>query len=47
MSRVYSLFHSIAYRLEHLDYQQLALLTFVLVVFGFWCMRGFGSRTNY
>jgi len=47
MSRVLDLFHSIAYRLEHLDYQQFALLTLVIVAVGFWCMRGFGSRTNY
>lgn len=34
-------------RVEHLDFQQFALLVVVIVVFGFYCLRGFGSRSNY
>ncbi len=34
-------------RLEHLSFQQFALLVVVIVVFGFYCLRGFGSRSDY
>jgi hypothetical protein len=34
-------------RLEHLDFQQFALLVIVIVAFGFYCLRGFGSRSSY
>ncbi len=34
-------------RLEHLSLQQFVLLTVVIVVVGIYCMRGFGSRSNY
>jgi hypothetical protein len=34
-------------RLENLDFPQLSLLVLVIVAFGFWCLRGFGSRSNY
>jgi len=40
-------FNSIFGRLEHLDMHQMALLVVVIVVFGFFCLRGFGSRSNY
>jgi len=34
-------------RLEHLSFQQTCLLVVVIVVIGFFCLRGFGSRSNY
>ncbi len=34
-------------RLENLDFQQYALLVIVIVAFGFYCLRGFGSRHDY
>jgi hypothetical protein len=41
------LYRTVFSRLEHLSYQQLALLTAVIVGFGVYCLRGFGSRSNY
>jgi hypothetical protein len=34
-------------RVESLNFQQMALLTLFIVAFGFYCLRGFGSRSNY
>jgi hypothetical protein len=44
MHQLYRTFFS---RIEQLDFQQYALLVVVIVVFGFYCLRGFGSRHNY
>ncbi len=41
------LYHNIILRLENLDFNQVALLVLVIVGFGFYCLRGFGSRHNY
>ena len=41
------LFHTLERRLTTLDFQQVVLLTLVVVAIGVVCMRGFGSRTNY
>ncbi len=38
---------SVMQRLESLDFHQLGLLVVIIVVFGFYCLRGFGSRSNY
>jgi hypothetical protein len=40
-------YQSLFTRIERLDFQQFALLVIVIVVFGFYCLRGFGSRSNY
>jgi hypothetical protein len=32
---------------ERLDFQQVTLLVVIIVGFGFYCLRGFGSRSNY
>jgi hypothetical protein len=32
---------------SHLDRQQWVILSFVVLVVGVVCLRGFGSRTNY
>ncbi len=45
--RFNDLYQTVFTRLEHLTFQQFALLTVVIVVLGVWCMRGFGSRSNY
>jgi hypothetical protein len=42
-----SLYRNVFTRIEHLNFQQTALLVVVIVVFGFYCLRGFGSRSNY
>ena len=34
-------------RIEHLDFHQMSLLVVAIVVFGFYCLRGFGSRSDY
>jgi len=44
---VYQLFNSLLNRVERLDFQQYALLVIVIVAVGFFCLRGFGSRSNY
>jgi hypothetical protein len=41
------LYHSVLHRLETLDFNQVALLVLLIVAFGFYCLRGFGSRHNY
>jgi hypothetical protein len=45
--RLYQLGRSILTWVENLEFQQYALLVIVIVVFGFYCLRGFGSRHNY
>jgi len=40
---IWSLFN----RLERLDFHQVTLCVVLIVLFGFYCMRGFGSRTKY
>ena len=44
---VHSLYRNLFTRLEHLSFEQMGLLMVVIVVFGFYCLRGFGSRSNY
>jgi hypothetical protein len=44
---IHSLCRTVFTRLEHLNFQQFALLAVVIVAFGFYCLRGFGSRSNY
>ena len=34
-------------RLENLNFHQMGLLVVAIVAFGFYCLRGFGSRSNY
>jgi hypothetical protein len=34
-------------RVERLDMHQLGLFVVLIVVFGVYCLRGFGSRSNY
>ena len=41
------LYRTVFTRLENLDFHQTSLLVLVIVAFGFYCMRGFGSRSNY
>jgi hypothetical protein len=40
-------YRSVIQPIEHLDVQQTGLLVVVMVLVGIWCMRGFGSRSNY
>jgi hypothetical protein len=41
------LYRTIFYRLESLDFHQFSLLVLAIVAFGIYCLRGFGSRSNY
>jgi hypothetical protein len=34
-------------RVENLDFHQISLLVLAIVAFGFYCLRGFGSRSDY
>lgn len=43
----YDLYRTAFSRLENLDFQQFAILVLVIVAFGFYCLRGFGSRHDY
>jgi hypothetical protein len=43
----HSFFRSLFYRLENLNFNQLALLTAAIVAVGFILLRGYGSRSNY
>jgi len=45
--RLYQLYRDVFSRLENLEFQQFALLVIVIVLFGFYCLRGFGSRHDY
>jgi hypothetical protein len=45
--RYSQIYHSVLNRLENLDFNQVALLVLLIVAFGFYCLRGFGSRHNY
>ena len=40
-------YRTVFQRLENLDFQQVALLVILIVAFGFYCLRGFGSRHDY
>ncbi len=40
-------YRTVFQRLESLDFNQVALLVLVIVGFGFYCLRGFGSRHDY
>jgi hypothetical protein len=42
-----NVYRTVFERLENLDFQQLSLLVLAIVAFGFFCLRGFGSRSNY
>ena len=44
---MHSLYRTVSTRLEHLSIEQVGLLVAVIVVLGFFCLRGFGSRSNY
>jgi hypothetical protein len=35
------------HRIEHFNLHQVGLLVAAIVAIGFYCMRGFGSRSNY
>ena len=43
----YQFYRHVFERLEALDFQQVALLVLLIVAFGFYCLRGFGSRSDY
>ena len=44
----YSNFYRIVFeRVENLDFHQISLLVLAIVAFGFYCLRGFGSRSDY
>ncbi|MGD9724094.1 MAG: hypothetical protein AB7O59_22765 [Pirellulales bacterium] len=40
-------YRTVLQRLENLDFHQVALLVLIIVGFGFYCLRGFGSRHDY
>jgi hypothetical protein len=40
-------YRNVIQRLMNLDFHQISLLVLVIVAFGFYCLRGFGSRSNY
>ncbi len=44
---LYHLYLSVSDTLTHLNFQQVSLLVLTIVAFGFFCLRGFGSRQNY
>ena len=41
------LFRTVMTRLENLEFHQVTLLVLLIVAFGFYCLRGFGSRHDY
>ena len=41
------LYRTVFTRLEHLSFEQYTLLVVVIVAVGIYCLRGFGSRSNY
>ena len=41
------LYRTVFQRLENLDLQQTILLVMIIVGFGVYCLRGFGSRHDY
>lgn len=43
----HDLYRTVFSRFVNLDFQQYVLLVIVIVAFGFYCLRGFGSRHNY
>jgi len=44
---LHELYRTVISRLDNLNFQQFALLVIVIVAFGFYCLRGFGSRHDY
>jgi len=44
---IYDFSHKVFTRLENLEFPQYALLVILIVAFGIYCLRGFGSRHNY
>ena len=47
MSSFTHFYRNVFQRLESLDFHQVSLLVIVIVAFGFYCLRGFGSRHDY
>lgn len=47
MNSIYQTYRAVFTRLEQLDFHQISVLVVVIVAFGCFCMRGFGSRSNY
>jgi hypothetical protein len=43
----YQLYRWISMHLENLDFHQVVVFVIVIVVFGFFCLSGFGSRSKY
>ena len=42
-----SFFRTVFERLQGLDFHQVSLMVLAIVAFGFYCLRGFGSRSDY
>jgi hypothetical protein len=40
-------YRTVFQRLENLDFHQTAMMVLIIVAFGFYCLRGFGSRHDY
>jgi hypothetical protein len=47
MSFVNSLSYKLTHSVMHLDYHQFTMLTVCVLLVGFLCMRGYGSRINW
>lgn len=47
MTHFWLLYKSVVRTALGWDHQEWLLAFFVVVVFGCWCLRGFGSRSNY
>ena len=47
LDRVFSVIHYCSSQVTHLERTHWVLLSILVCVVGFICMRGFGSRTNY
>ncbi len=41
------IYHAVMFRVENVSFEQVTVLVLIIVAVGFFCMRGFGSRTNY
>lgn len=44
---MYRIYHSLMVTVDHFDLQDWLLVFTVVVLIGVFCMRGFGSRSNY